>query len=57
MNALLFTFGAFGGMYELTTLVSIFWSSYIIFIVTSLADTPVIYLARYLVDKKGKPTD
>ena len=51
VNSLLFTFGAFAGTYELPTLISIFWSSYIIFIVTSLADTPVIYLARYLVDK------
>ena len=57
LNSLLFTFGAFAGTYELPTLLSIFWSSYIIFIVTSLADTPVIYLARYLVNHKGKPED
>ena len=57
LNSLLFTFGAFAGTYELPTLLSIFWSSYIIFIVTSLADTPVMYLARYLVDHKGKPED
>ncbi len=52
LNTLLFTFGAFAGMYDLSTLLSIVWSSYVIFIVTSLADTPVIYLAR-----KIKPGD
>lgn len=52
LNTLLFTFGAFAGTYDVPTLLSIVWSSYIIFIVTSLADTPVIYLAR-----KIKPGD
>ncbi|MEY8331906.1 queuosine precursor transporter [Lachnospiraceae bacterium 47-T17] len=46
LNTLLFTFGAFAGIYDFSTLLSIVWSSYIIFIVTSLADTPVVYLAR-----------
>lgn len=57
LNAILFNVGAFAGMYEWSTLVSIILSSYVIFIITSLADTPVIYLARYLVDKKGKPEE
>lgn len=52
LNTLLFTFGAFAGTYDVPTLLSIAWSSYMIFIVTSLADTPVIYLAR-----KIKPGD
>lgn len=52
LNTLLFTFGAFAGTYDFATLLSITWSSYVIFIVTSLADTPVIYLAR-----KIKPGD
>lgn len=46
LNAVLYTFGAFFGLYDIPTLLSIICSSYIIFIVTSLADTPVIYLAR-----------
>ena len=46
MNALLYTFGAFGGLYELPTLISICISSYAIFFITSLADTPFVYLAR-----------
>ncbi len=48
LNAILYTFGAFLGLYDIPTLISIICSSYIIFIVTSLADTPVIYLARRL---------
>lgn len=57
LNSLLFTFGAFAGTYELPTLISITWATYIIYIVTSLADTPVMYLARYLIRQKGKPGD
>ena len=45
-NAALFTFGAFWGTYQIQTLVSITVSSYLIFIVTSLADTPFVYAAR-----------
>ncbi len=51
LNTLLFTFGAFAGTYPLPTLISIAWSSYIIFIITSLADTPIMYLARYMVNR------
>lgn len=46
LNNLLFTFGAFLGIYNMKTLISIVISSYGIFIVTSLADTPFVYLAR-----------
>lgn len=46
INTILYTFGAFLGFYELKVLISICISSYIIFIFTSLADTPVLYLAR-----------
>lgn len=46
LNTLLFTFGAFFGVYEISTLISIICSSYVIFLVTSLLDTPFIYLAR-----------
>ena len=50
LNAVLYTIGAFWGLYDVPTLISITLSSYIIFIVTSLADTPVIYLARKMKD-------
>ena len=51
MNALLDTFGAFGGLYELPTLISICISSYAIFFITALADTPFVYLARSIKPK------
>ncbi len=52
LNALLFTFGAFAGTYTLPTLLSITCSSYVIFIFTSLADTPFLYIARKINEKK-----
>ncbi|MFA9376173.1 MAG: queuosine precursor transporter [Lachnotalea sp.] len=45
-NTLLFTFAAFIGVYDFITLIHIVISSYIIFIVTSLLDTPAVYIAR-----------
>lgn len=54
LNTVLFNCGAFLGTYSTKTLFSIILSSYIIFIVTSLADTPFIYLARNLWNKKDK---
>lgn len=46
LNTLLFTLGAFLGVYDTATLLSIIMSSYVIYIITSLLDTPFIYLAR-----------
>lgn len=46
LNTVLYTFGAFFSMYDLSTLLSICVSSYLIFLVTSIADTPAVYLAR-----------
>lgn len=46
LNSFLFTVCAFAGDYDFPTLMSIFGSSYVIFIFTSLLDTPVVYLAR-----------
>ena len=51
LNTVLFTFGAFGGLYELPTLISICISSYAVFFVTSLADTPFVYWARTMKPK------
>lgn len=51
LNAVLFTFGAFAGIYSLPVLGSIFISSYVIFIVTSICDTAVVYIARYIKEK------
>ncbi|MGN1009182.1 MAG: queuosine precursor transporter [Butyricicoccus sp.] len=51
LNTVLFTGFAFWGTYDMPTLLSIALSSYVIFIVTSLADTPVVYLARRMKEK------
>lgn len=51
LNAILFTAGAFGGVYDFPTLASIAGVSYLVFIITSLADTPVVYLARRMKDR------
>ena len=50
-NTLLYTFGAFYGMYSIDVLWSIFVSSYGIYIVTSLLDTPVVYWCRQIHEK------
>lgn len=54
INTVLFTLGAFLGVYNVQTLISIMISSYAIFLVTSLADTPFVYLARYIYEKKQR---
>ena len=46
LNTVLYTTLAFYGTYPLQTLVSIFISSYLIFICTSLLDTPFVYWCR-----------
>ena len=43
---MLFNLAAFAGTYPAKTLIAIMVSSYLIFIATSLADTPAVYAAR-----------
>lgn len=52
LNTVLFSGFAFFGIYDIPTLLEIAGMSYIIFIVTSLADTPVVYLARAYHEKQ-----
>ncbi len=52
LNTVLYSTGAFWGLYPFKTLVSIMASSYIIYVVTSLADTPVVYVARRMHRKR-----
>lgn len=52
LNTLLFTLFAFWGTYDAKTVISIFLSSYVIYIFTSLLDTPALYIARKIHDKK-----
>ena len=51
LNTTLYTFFAFYGTYEWHTLVTIFISSYGIFLVTSLLYTPFVYWCRRIHDK------
>ena len=46
INAVLFNVVAFWGVYDTSTLIMIIISTYAIYVVTSLLDTPVVYLAR-----------
>lgn len=52
INAVLYTLAAFWGKYPTKTLVSIMVSSFIIFIITSLLDTPFLYVGRNYAQKK-----
>ena len=54
LNTLLFTLFAFYGTYDMGPILSIFVSSYVIFIFTSLLDTPVLYLARKVHDRSQR---
>lgn len=45
INSVLFNFGAFYGVFETSTLVSITIATYVIYMATSLLDTPFVYLA------------
>lgn len=54
LNTTLFTLFAFWGTYDAKTIVSIFLSSYVIYVFTSLLDTPCVYLARKIHENKLK---
>lgn len=51
LNTVLYTFGAFLGMYDMPVLISICLSSYAVFVATSLLDTPFVYMARRIAEK------
>ena len=46
VNIVIFNFGAFLGIYSFKELVAITWACYVIYIITSLLDTPFVYIAR-----------
>lgn len=48
VNTVVFTLIAFAGWYDMKTLISVMISSYVIYICTSLLDTPVVYIARWM---------
>lgn len=51
INTVIFTTAAFAGWYDTSTFISIMISSYVIYICTSLLDTPAVYLARIFKEK------
>ena len=57
LNTFLYTFLAFYGTYSMDTLISIFISSYMIYICTSLVDTPFVYWSRKIHDKRQKEVE
>lgn len=52
INSILFTFGAFYGIYDMKTLINIAFSTYIIYIATSILDTPFVYMARKIKSRR-----
>ena len=52
INTVLFTSIAFLGMYDTGTFIAIMISSYVIYLFTSLLDTPIVYIARKMKEKK-----
>lgn len=52
INTVLFNVFAFAGVYDTKTLAGIVFFGYVIYIVTSLLDTPFVYLARKIFENK-----
>ena len=52
INTVIFTLIAFAGWYDGKTLISIMLSSYVVYIFTSLLDTPALYIARHMKNRK-----
>ena len=57
INTVIFSFGAFWNLHEFKTLIAITISSYVIYIFTSLADTPFLYIARKIIEKDSGKSD
>jgi len=55
INTVIFNAIAFAGMYNTATFISIMISSYVIYIFTSLLDTPIVYIARRMKNKGRIP--
>ncbi len=51
LNAVLYNVLAFWGVYPTKTIISIITAGFVISLVTSIADTPIIYIARRMSKK------
>lgn len=56
VNTILFNLIAFWGMYDTSTLVSIIAAGYVVYIFTSLLDTPAVYIARRMKESGKVPS-
>lgn len=54
INTAIFTLGAFLGIYSKDVLISILLSTYVIYIFTSILDTPFLYIARMIARNRHK---
>ena len=54
INIVIFNFGAFLGIYSFKELLSITASCYVIYVATSLLDTPFVYIARMIANPPEK---
>ena len=54
VNVVLFNVLAFAGTYPTATLIQIIIVGYATFVATSLLDTPFLYLARHIAEKRGE---
>lgn len=57
LNIALFNIGAFAGTFDISTLINITVSGYVIYIITSLLDTPFVYLSKFIGKKKTSKTE
>lgn len=48
LNTVIFTVIAFGGRYDTPLLLNVMLTSYVVYIFTSLLDTPAVYLGRWM---------
>ena len=53
VNAVLYNLAAFAGTYDAKTLINIIIATYVIYIFTSLLDTPAVYIARKIAQKRS----
>lgn len=52
VDTVIFTLGAFAGVYDFQTLIEIMFTTFIIKVFVAFCDTPFLYWARHIVNKK-----
>lgn len=57
INVIVFNLAAFAGVFPKDVMIQVLIFGYLIFIVTSLMDTPFVYLARRIAEKRGEYKD